>query len=140
MSSRVREVLTLSEAANYLRVSEGVLLQLANERRVPARKVGDEWRFSAAALQQWLRCDSPLENGAPLPHTSRPDPQAFELLLAELESRLLPRLRSAEQPALRGNKERLLALAGAWKDDPTLDEMLGEIYKRRGRPMIEEPE
>src|SRR5438874_180779 len=116
MSSRVREVLTLSEAAKFLRVSEPLLQQLAIEKKVPARKLGDDWRFLLGALQQWLRCDSPLENGSPPDAPSQPKPQTVELLLAELEHRLLPRLRAAEQPPLRGNKERLLALAGSWKD------------------------
>jgi hypothetical protein len=35
-------------------------------------------------------------------------------------------------------KEILLQQAGSWKDDPYLDEMLEEIYRRRGRPMTEE--
>jgi excisionase family DNA binding protein len=35
-------------------------------------------------------------------------------------------------------KESLLALAGAWKDDPHVDDMLAEIYRQRGRPMTEE--
>ncbi len=34
--------------------------------------------------------------------------------------------------------ESLLALAGTWKDDPDVDEMLAEIYRQRGRPMTEE--
>jgi excisionase family DNA binding protein len=47
-------------------------------------------------------------------------------------------LRSGPPP--RGSKEAIMALAGVWKDDPTVDEMLREIYKRRGRPMTEEGE
>lgn len=47
-------------------------------------------------------------------------------------------LRSGPPP--RGSKEALMSLVGAWKDDPFLDEMLREIYKRRGRPMTEEGE
>jgi hypothetical protein len=34
----------------------------------------------------------------------------------------------------------LLAIAGNWKDDPHLDEMLAEIYEQRGRPMLENGE
>ncbi len=140
MASRVSEVLTLSEAADYLRVSEKVLLQMAVEKKVPGRKLGDEWRFSTEAIQHWLRCDPTSENGVALPNTPHAKPETVELLLAELERRLIGKLRSGEPPPLRGNKERLLALAGSWRDDPTLDEMLMEIYQRRGRPMIEEQE
>jgi hypothetical protein len=31
-----------------------------------------------------------------------------------------------------------LQAAGSWKDDPYLDDMLKEIYQRRGRPMTED--
>jgi excisionase family DNA binding protein len=48
------EVLTLPEAARFLRVKRGILEKLVDKGRVPARKVGDEWRFSRAALQAWL--------------------------------------------------------------------------------------
>ena len=44
-------------------------------------------------------------------------------------------LRTAPKPSSRA---ALLAAAGAWKDDPYLDEMLEEIYRQRGRPMLEE--
>lgn len=40
-------------------------------------------------------------------------------------------------PAPTKNKEGIWAAAGSWKDDPYLDELLKEIYSRRGRPMTE---
>jgi excisionase family DNA binding protein len=49
------EVLTLAEAAAYLRVKEDDLLKLVGPRDIPARRIGDEWRFSKSALQDWLR-------------------------------------------------------------------------------------
>ncbi len=47
-------VLTLSEAASYLRVSPKTLGDMARRRRVPAKKIGREWRFSQACLERWL--------------------------------------------------------------------------------------
>jgi hypothetical protein len=35
-------------------------------------------------------------------------------------------------------KEGILQLAGSWKDDPYLDDMFKEIYRRRRRSMTEE--
>jgi excisionase family DNA binding protein len=93
------EVMTLREAAAYLRLPETDVLRLVQEQSLPARQLGSEWRFLKAAIQDWLRAGTP--------------------------------------PA-KSNKEAWLALVGAWKDDPYLDEMLAEIYKRRGRPMIED--
>jgi excisionase family DNA binding protein len=53
--ARVDEVLTSSEAAAFLRVPEKVILQLANAGRLPARKIGTEWRFLKDAIVDWLR-------------------------------------------------------------------------------------
>jgi hypothetical protein len=44
-------------------------------------------------------------------------------------------LRTPPQPSSR---ESLLALAGVWKDDPDVDDILEEIYRRRGRSMTED--
>lgn len=90
------EVLTLEEVAAYLRVAKSEVERIAQSQGLPARRIGSEWRFSRAAIEDWLR-----------------------------------------QPSM---KESLLRLAGSWKDDPHLDEMLESIYRQRGRPMIEEGE
>jgi len=50
-----REVLDLWEAADLLRVAPDVVRGLAESNRIPARRVGDEWRFWRAALMQWLK-------------------------------------------------------------------------------------
>ena len=49
------DVLTLAEAAAYLRVSEGEIVELTRRQGLPGRKVGDQWRFLKAAIQEWLR-------------------------------------------------------------------------------------
>jgi excisionase family DNA binding protein len=36
----------------------------------------------------------------------------------------------------RSSKDRMLALAGIWKDDPTVDAMVEEIYRERKRPTV----
>ena len=48
------DVLTLTEAAAMLRVEDAPLAKLAEDGAVPARKIGEEWRFSKSALMQWL--------------------------------------------------------------------------------------
>jgi excisionase family DNA binding protein len=52
-----REVLDLDEAAALLRVRPKVVRKLAEAHGIPARRVGDTWRFSRAALVEWLRND-----------------------------------------------------------------------------------
>jgi len=49
------DVLTLEEAAAYLRVSEELVESLALRRELPARRLGEDWRFLKSALQEWLR-------------------------------------------------------------------------------------
>ena len=42
------------------------------------------------------------------------------------------------QRLLKNKSKGIWAAAGSWKNDPYLDELLKEIYRSRGRPMIEE--
>jgi excisionase family DNA binding protein len=47
-------VLTLEEAAELLRIEPKQMRKLAANGDVPGRKVINEWRFSRAALLNWL--------------------------------------------------------------------------------------
>lgn len=57
------EVLTLAEAAAYLRLPEADVLRLVDEQGLPARQLGTEWRFLKAAIQDWLRSGPPPKPG-----------------------------------------------------------------------------
>src|SRR5436309_15795480 len=48
------KVLTLAEAAAYLRISPEELLKLVSSEGLPGRRVGADWRFLKSALQNWL--------------------------------------------------------------------------------------
>jgi excisionase family DNA binding protein len=48
------EVLTLAEAAAYLRLPEDVVVRLVHQQDLPGRYAGTEWRFFKTAIQQWL--------------------------------------------------------------------------------------
>ncbi len=48
------DVLTLDEAAAYLRVHPRTLRLKASEGKVPAAKVGKMWRFHRGQLERWL--------------------------------------------------------------------------------------
>lgn len=50
-----KEVLTLGEAARFIRVSEKTLGEMARLQRIPSQKVGREWRFLKPALEEWLQ-------------------------------------------------------------------------------------
>ena len=49
------EVLTLAEAAAYLRVAETAVTDLMRRHGLPGRQVGNEWRLLKAAIEDWLR-------------------------------------------------------------------------------------
>ena len=49
------ELLTAEEAAKHLRVHIKSLYRLAHEGKVPARKVGGQWRFHMQTLDEWLK-------------------------------------------------------------------------------------
>ncbi len=51
----MQEVLTLDEAAKYIRVSDKTLREMARSGRIPGQKVGREWRFLRDALRAWLQ-------------------------------------------------------------------------------------
>ena len=59
-------ILTVREVAEYLRMSEAKVYRLANERHLPAVRIGKSWRFRKDLLDQWLsQCtESSLTNGA----------------------------------------------------------------------------
>jgi len=48
------KVLTLEEAAAFLRLNPEVLRRKAREGKVPAAKVGRQWRFRLRRLLEWL--------------------------------------------------------------------------------------
>jgi excisionase family DNA binding protein len=86
------EVLTLAEAAAYLRLSEPEVVDLVHSQNLPGRFTGKDWRFLKPALMGWLLI-----------------------------------------PPQEAGKQAFLALAGSWKDDPDIDEIVRESHKRRGR-------
>jgi excisionase family DNA binding protein len=47
-------ILTVREVAEYLRMSEAKVYRLANERHLPAVRIGKSWRFRKDLLDQWL--------------------------------------------------------------------------------------
>jgi excisionase family DNA binding protein len=59
MNGTAAEVLTLAEAAAYLRLSEADIIELVHSQNLPGRLAGNEWRFLKAAIQQWLASGSP---------------------------------------------------------------------------------
>ena len=47
------QVMTLEEVADYLRVHPSTIYRLLKKHRIPAFKVGSDWRFNVGAIDQW---------------------------------------------------------------------------------------
>lgn len=48
------QVMTSVEAAEYLKMHVKTVCRLAKEGKIPAKKVGSEWRFLRNVLDNWL--------------------------------------------------------------------------------------
>ncbi len=55
-------ILTLEELAEYLKLPLEVLQSEADRGQIPGRKIGADWRFLRAAIDDWLRADAPHEH------------------------------------------------------------------------------
>jgi excisionase family DNA binding protein len=48
------EVMTITEAAEYLRIAKDTLYKYASQGLVPAFKCGNRWRFKRTLLDAWV--------------------------------------------------------------------------------------
>jgi excisionase family DNA binding protein len=46
-------VLTLEEVAGYLRVHPSTIYRLLKKKKLPAFKVGSDWRFNLESIDRW---------------------------------------------------------------------------------------
>ena len=66
-------VLTIRDIADYLKVTEKTVYTLAQQRRIPAFKVGGQWRFRREDIEMWIAAQTGDAVGAP---SSKPADQA----------------------------------------------------------------
>jgi excisionase family DNA binding protein len=53
MADEIPKMLTVSELATYLRVHRSTVYRLLKSGELPGFKVGSDWRFSLAAVDEW---------------------------------------------------------------------------------------
>ena len=51
---RLKEVMTLREASQYLGISPDTLYKYLGEDKIPAFKLGNRWRFKKDLLDRWM--------------------------------------------------------------------------------------
>jgi len=48
------EIMTLEEVAAYLKLKPQTIYTWAQEKRIPAAKLGKEWRFKRSIIDRWI--------------------------------------------------------------------------------------
>ncbi len=51
--------LTLTELATYLKISRAKLYQMAQSTKIPASKIGNQWRFNQEEIDIWMKGQRP---------------------------------------------------------------------------------
>jgi excisionase family DNA binding protein len=55
LGRRSMDLLTTKEVARYLRVNEYTVYRWLSQKKLPAYKVGAQWRINRTALNNWLK-------------------------------------------------------------------------------------
>jgi excisionase family DNA binding protein len=58
-------LLTLDEIAAFLAVSRDTVYRMAQRGKIPAVKVGNQWRFAQAEVSAWLKANHNLSKVEP---------------------------------------------------------------------------
>jgi excisionase family DNA binding protein len=53
-----QNLLTIDELARYLKVDKFTIYRLLGQKKIPAFKVGNQWRFQRAMIDAWLMQNS----------------------------------------------------------------------------------
>ncbi len=55
-------LMTVKDVATYLAVTERTVYRLVKDHKLPAYKVGGQWRFKADMIEGWMQKDGALES------------------------------------------------------------------------------
>ena len=54
MKEKPKRLSTIKEIAEYLRLSESTVYQMAQKGEIPGIKIGGTWRFKMEEIENWL--------------------------------------------------------------------------------------
>ena len=54
LKSMENDIMTLEEVAAYLRLKPQTIYTWAQEKKIPAAKLGKEWRFKRSIIDEWF--------------------------------------------------------------------------------------
>jgi len=49
-----RRIMTVAEVAKYLRLHPFTIYRMARNGKIPAFRVGEDWRFHRDAIEKWM--------------------------------------------------------------------------------------
>lgn len=55
MNKAYPEIMTTLEVVEYLRISRKTLMKLIHEKKIPAKKIGKDYRYLKSELDKYLR-------------------------------------------------------------------------------------
>jgi excisionase family DNA binding protein len=55
-------LMTVKDVATYLAVTERTVYRLVKDHRLPAYKVGGQWRFKADMIEGWMLKDGAMDS------------------------------------------------------------------------------
>lgn len=56
--------MTIDEIATYLRVSKETIYKMVQRNQIPGSKLGGQWRFNRATVDDWLQSQSNISLNA----------------------------------------------------------------------------
>ena len=60
--SQPSTLMTVKDVATYLSVTERTVYRLVKDHRLPAYKVGGQWRFKADMIEAWMQKDGAMDS------------------------------------------------------------------------------
>src|SRR5713101_6759963 len=66
-------VLTVRELAGYLRIHQATVYRLLREQKLPAFRVGADWRFNRKEIERWMIQEQNRSYLPPIPIVSSPN-------------------------------------------------------------------
>jgi excisionase family DNA binding protein len=70
-------LMTVKDVATYLSVTERTVYRLVKDHRLPAYKVGGQWRFKADMIEAWMQKDGAMEDLAQASANPQPEPPRY---------------------------------------------------------------
>jgi excisionase family DNA binding protein len=74
------EVLTLEEAAEYLRVTPDAIERMLARHELPAKQVDGQWRFLKESLRKWMSVEDSKQALLAFAGAFKDDPTFYEVM------------------------------------------------------------